>query len=49
MVTENQADKVIYYGTSLKTKFAGLKSGELYRFRVQCTNVVGDGPWSSIY
>jgi len=49
MVTENQADKVIYYGTSLSTKVAGLQSGELYRFRVQCTNVVGKGPWSSIY
>ena len=47
-VIENMPDRVFYYGTSLSTTVAGLQSGESYSFKVKATNLVGDGPWSSV-
>ena len=49
LVTDNQPDQVVYYGSSRNTTLEGLTPGFLYTYKVKATNKVGDGPWSAEY
>jgi len=49
VTSDNEDDEVIYYGTSLQGIVSNLTAGEEYTFKVKATNLVGDGPWSSMY
>jgi large repetitive protein len=42
-------DQVRYFGIETSVLLDGLSSGNVYRFKVKCTNKVGDSDYSDIY
>jgi hypothetical protein len=46
VVHENEADQIVYYGSSTRAILEGLRAGEEYQFKIKATTMVGDSEWS---